>query len=98
MKKIYAATCSAFFSIVFCNAQTIINQQYASSVIAVSSEFNPTPGSSYNSSQLLGAPNVYPSCGDNGHAWVPATPNGQREFFVVGFASPQQVNTIRIYQ
>jgi hypothetical protein len=98
MKKIYAATCSAFFSIVFCNAQTIINQQYASSVIAVSSEFNPTPGSSYNSTQLLGAPDVYPSCGDNGHAWVPATPNGQREFFVVGFATPQQVNTIRIYQ
>lgn len=78
-------------------AQTLRPVQWASSVIAVSSEFNPSPGN-FSAIKLLGKPEFYPQCGSNSNCWAPATQNGQREFFVVGFATPQAVNNIRIYQ
>lgn len=78
-------------------AQTLRPVQWASSVIAFSSEFNPTPGT-FSAAKLLGAPEYYPQCGSNSNCWAPATQNGSREYFVVGFSTPQQVNNVRIYQ
>jgi hypothetical protein len=78
-------------------AQTLINEQYASSVIGFSSEYGASPGN-YSAAKALGAPNAYPVCSDSPEAWLTATINGQREFLVLGFSTPQPVSTIRIYQ
>lgn len=78
-------------------AQTLRQEQFASSVIAFSSEYIASPGT-FSTAKLLGKPEFYPLCGSNGNCWAPATKNGSREFFVLGFATPQPVNTIRIYQ
>lgn len=78
-------------------SQTLINEQFAASVISFSSEFAASPAN-FSAAKLLGAPEYYPNCGSNGNAWAPSTQNGSREFFELGFATPQPVNTIRIYQ
>ena len=78
-------------------SQTLITEQFASSVISFSSEFSPTPAN-FSAAKLLGAPEYYPQCGSNGNNWAPATQNGSREYFVLGYSTPQPVNTIRIYQ
>ncbi len=97
MKKCFTTFLGIIISLATA-AQTLISEQYASSVIAVSSEYEPTPGGNYNSSKLIGVYDGYPSCGSLVTSWAPATQNGQREFFVLGFATPQQVNTVRVYQ
>src|SRR5689334_22293941 len=75
-------------------AQTIIQEQYASSVLSFSSQYNTT---SLGANQILGAPDSYPNCG-SGNAWSPATQDGGPEFIEVAYTTPQPVNTIRIYQ
>jgi hypothetical protein len=95
MKKIYLLLLLSAYS-AGAGAQTLINEQYASSVIAFSSQYGGGPG--YNAIQALGASDVYPNCGDNQYAWTSASPDGQREYLVLGFTIPQPVNTIRIYQ
>lgn len=77
------------------HAQSLRPEQYASSVIAFSSQYGTT---NYSAARALGRPDVFPACGNNINAWTSATENGQREFLVLGFSSPQPVNTIRIYQ
>jgi Secretion system C-terminal sorting domain len=80
--------------VIVSRAQTLINQQYASSVISFSSQNNTT---NYSANQILGAPDYYPGCGGD-KAWTPATEDGGPEFIEVAYATPQPVNTIRIYQ
>src|SRR5688572_22936414 len=80
----------------FANGQTVINEQFAATVISFSSEFAATPAN-FSAAKLLGAPEYYPNCGSNGNAWAPSTINGSREFFELGFATAQPVNTIRVY-
>ncbi|MBI4945908.1 MAG: hypothetical protein HY840_05850 [Bacteroidetes bacterium] len=71
------------------------SQQYASSVIAYSTQYGAGPN--YWAIQATGAPNVA-TYSDNVNAWVSATANGQREYLVLGFTTPQPVSTIKIYQ
>ncbi len=68
--------------------------QFASSVISFSSQYSTT---NYSAGKALGAPDV-PSCSDNSNAWASLTADGQREYLELGFALPQQVNRIQIYQ
>jgi hypothetical protein len=93
MKKLLFAA-SAFISSVTSLAQTRIYEQYASSVIAYSTQYNT---GTYGAAQIVGKPNRFPACGGDS-VWTTSTFNGQREFMVVGFAIPQPVNTVRIYQ
>lgn len=97
MKKIYLFTALSLFLFSLSRAQTLINDQYASSVIAFSSEYGASPGN-YSAAQALGAPDVYPACGNNVLSWSSSSADSQREFLVLGFTTPQPVNTIRIYQ
>jgi hypothetical protein len=75
-------------------AQARIYEQYASSVIAYSSQYNTTD---YSASQILGSPDRYPQCSGN-NVWSASSEDGSRQFIVVGFATPQPVNTVRVYQ
>lgn len=68
--------------------------QYASSVIAFSTEWSTT---SWSAQQTLGAPNTT-GCGDISTAWASASADGQREFLVLGITTPQYVNTINIWE
>lgn len=82
---------------VMLQAQTLRPVQYASAVIAFSSEYAAAPAG-FSSTQVLGSPDVYPNCGDSPNAWASTSADGQREFLVLGYSTPQPVNTIRIYQ
>jgi hypothetical protein len=66
--------------------------QYASSVLAFSSQWGT---SSWSAGQATGAPNTN-SCGDITTAWASATSDGQREFLVLGYSTPQNVASIII--
>src|SRR5689334_5375384 len=72
----------------------IIQEQFASSVIAFSSQYNT---SNYSANEILGAPNRYPAC-SGGNVWSMATENSGFEFIEVAFATPQPANTIKVYQ
>ena len=82
----------------FCSTIITINaaaqSQYASSVIAFSSEWSPT---SWSAQQALGAPNTT-GCGDIATAWASASADGAREWLVLGFATPQPVGVINIWE
>ncbi len=94
MKKISLLILALTLVAITVSAQTRRYEQYASSVIAYSTQYNTT---NYSANQILGFPNQYPSCsGDS--VWAASTENGGREFIMVGYSSPQPVNTIRIYQ
>lgn len=58
--------------------------QWASSVIDFSSEYNST---SYSAAQALGVPDVF-SNGDQTNTWTPATMNGGAEHISVGYTYP----------
>lgn len=62
--------------------------QYASSVIAYSSQFN---NSSWAATQALGAPDR-PTYGDLPGAWAPGPQNGSLEFISVGFDTAVYAN------
>jgi len=68
--------------------------QYASSVIASSSEYGPD---GWGANQALGAPNTL-TCEDLETAWASADGDNQREFLVLGYAVPQKVSKIHIFQ
>ncbi len=69
--------------------------QYPSIVLAKSSEFSST---NYSATRALGRPNVFPSCGSSPQAWASSTPDGAREFLVLGINVPSQASRVRIYQ
>lgn len=71
------------------------NIQYASSVIAFSSEFS---SGGWSASKALGSPDVYPMYGDYIQAWASASADGQREFITLGFANPMRVSNIAAYE
>ncbi|HEY3268610.1 MAG TPA: hypothetical protein VGM37_16955 [Armatimonadota bacterium] len=60
--------------------------QWASKVIAVSSEYS-SPPEPFSSIQALGEPNAV-KYGDNGNAWTPAENGGSQEYITLGFAAP----------
>lgn len=70
-------------------------RQYASKVIAFSSQFSPT---SWSAAQALGEENVYPDYGDFNKAWASLKADENREFLVLGLDIPQTAKTIEIYE
>ncbi|MBX2969465.1 MAG: hypothetical protein KF803_08830 [Cyclobacteriaceae bacterium] len=70
-------------------------RQYAHEVIDFSSQYSST---SWAATKALGEENVYPNHEDNTNAWASYTTDGQREFIVLGFETPQTVHTIEIYE
>ncbi|MCY7410062.1 MAG: T9SS type A sorting domain-containing protein [Chitinophagales bacterium] len=73
-------------------------EQWADSVISFSSEYGVSPGGYWSASQIIGAYNQWPNCGDWVTAWSPATADGQRESIVVHFATPAPPEKIEIYE
>jgi hypothetical protein len=69
--------------------------QWASSVRSFSSQYSTT---NWSATQILGAPDVYPGSGDNAHAWASLDADAPTEFIEVGFAQPQRMRELRIFE
>lgn len=69
--------------------------QWASSVRAVSSEYAPTQ---WSARQVLGPPDVYPHAGDLPNAWASRDADAPFEFIEVGFAQPQRIHALQVYE
>lgn len=69
--------------------------QYASTIIAFSSEFS---SGGWSASKALGSPDVYPLYGDYIQAWASASADGQREFITLGFANPMRISTVAAFE
>ena len=88
-------------NLVLCSGSTTtltaasIDQQFASKVLGFSSQ-NSNVG--FTAKQVLGTPNVYPNYGVSTNAWISNTPDGQREYLVLGFANAQVINFVDIYE
>lgn len=70
-------------------------RQYAGSVIAFSSQYS---SGNYSASRALAEEDVYPTHADLPNAWASLTPDGQREFLVLGFDEAQTVRKIEIFE
>ncbi len=81
------------FSIII-SLNSSAQSQYASTVIAFSTEWSPT---NWSAAQTLGAPNTV-GCGDITTSWASASADGVREWLVLGFATPQPVGLINIWE
>ena len=75
-----------------CSKAQVVQLQWASKVIEVSSELTPVQ---YSAQQILGKPNVHPAGGQNPNAWTPDKPK-RKEFIKVGFETPIQIQQIAI--
>jgi hypothetical protein len=74
------------------------NIRWADSVIAFSTEYNPSPGN-WSAYQTLDTPNTYPDYGDIETAWTSFGRDVQREYLELGyFASPEPVRSIAIFE
>ncbi|MDB4953386.1 MAG: uncharacterized protein JWO36_955 [Myxococcales bacterium] len=69
--------------------------QWASTVRGFSSEYSSTR---WAATQVLGAPDVYPAAGDDARAWASRDADATTEFIEVGFAQPQRMRELRIYE
>ncbi|MDW8297455.1 MAG: flagellar motor protein MotB, partial [Raineya sp.] len=74
------------------------NIQWASRVIAVSSEKKSPSGKQYKAEQALGKPNVLPAFQSSPCAWSPQEPNNNKkeEFIHVGFDNPMSIKQILV--
>lgn len=74
------------------------NIQWASKMIAVSSEKKSTSGKQYKAEQALGKPNVLPAFQNSPCAWSPqeANNNKKEEFIHVGFTSPMSIKQVLV--
>lgn len=70
-------------------------QQYASGVIAFSSEYS---SNFWSAQQALGSPDTYPNYGDHSTAWASLSPDGQREFLELSFSVPEIINQVWVYE
>src|SRR6476660_4757368 len=80
-------------SIITIHAQTTW-VEYPSKVIDFSSQYSTD---NWSAKQAIGGPNTF-SCGDVTTAWASQSPDGQREYLVLGFSIPAVANQIRIFQ
>lgn len=99
MKKIIKTIVLSFvlLGVNFVNAQTTV---YADTVLAVSNEYDISNASCTNgwaACRILGAPDVYPSCGDSPNAWTYPC-SQQREWIEIGFSTQLYVDTVRIFE
>ncbi len=77
--------------VIYSSAQ---QSQYPNTVIDFSSQYS---AGCNPATAVLGAPNAV-GCGDNCNAWTGSTPDGQREYLVLGFLTPQPATEIYIYE
>ncbi len=70
-------------------------ESFATSVLAFSSQYTTT---SWSAEQALGAPDTYPNYGDIPTAWASASPDGQREFLVLGYDTAAPASGVSIYE
>jgi OmpA-OmpF porin, OOP family len=89
VKRLYFLIAILFISCLTSTAQVV---QWASKVIAVSSELTPVQ---YSSKQALGKPNVLPAGGQSPNAWSPDMPK-RKEFLKLGYANPIQIRQIAV--
>lgn len=96
MKKILFGSIAGLLLLVFSGFTTIAGavpvDQYASSVIAFSSQWSPT---SWSAAQVLGVPDTF-AYGDIATAWAPLPINGTLEYITVGFTTPVYANGVTI--
>lgn len=81
----------------FANSQTTA---YADTILAVSQEFNfsdATCSYPWAACHILGAPDVYPSCGDIAGAWTFLC-GTSRQWIEIGYSTQLHVDTVRIYE
>lgn len=71
------------------------NSRFANSVIGYSSQYDNT---NYSAMQVLGTANVFPMYALSPDSWLSNSPDGQREFLVIGFADPAPINYVDIYE
>ncbi|MRG90421.1 hypothetical protein [Polyangium spumosum] len=76
--------------------QAPASMKWADTEIAVSSEYS--AAGSYSATQALGAPNVYPTAGDEANAWATATEDAADEYLTVGFSTPVTGEAVWIYE
>lgn len=83
-------TCSlalVLLALPFSTASAQLLDQWASTLIEVSSEFNPSPGGSWSGSQALGAPDTF-SHGDINTAWAPLLNSDGLQSITLGYTTP----------
>ncbi len=73
----------------------VTNTRWAATVLGFSSQYTTT---SWSAAQALGQPNTYPAYGDIITAWASSSSDGQREFLELGYASPEAINSVSIYE
>jgi hypothetical protein len=71
------------------------NVQWAATVRAFSSQWS---DGQWSAQQVLGPPNVYPLQGDQPAAWASKEADAGPEFIEVGFAQPQRLRAMEIYE
>lgn len=69
--------------------------QWASSVRGFSSQYTT---SSWAADRVLGAPDVFPSHGDNANAWASLGADDQDEWLEVGYAQPTRISAIDVLE
>ncbi|WP_428666628.1 OmpA family protein [Runella sp.] len=72
------------------------NEQWASNVLGVSSEYTAGNGQQYRAIQILGKPNKLPQGESGASAWRPEQPDKGEEWIKVGFETPIAVRQIAI--
>lgn len=72
------------------------NEQWASKVLGVSSEYTGGNGQQYRAVQALGKPNKLPQGESGATAWRPELPDNGEEWLKVGFATPLAIRQIAI--
>lgn len=72
-----------------------VRQRFANSIVAFSSQ---NTAAQFGAAKALGTPDVYPAYGINPDAWMSKTDDGQREYLVLGFANPDSINFVDIYE
>jgi len=68
---------------------------WADKVDDFSSEYGP---GSYGSTQIKGAPNVYPSSGDESAAWAQKEVDTPNEFIIVGYTTPVVADSVWVFE
>lgn len=68
---------------------------WADSVLGYSSQYTDR---SWSAAQALGMPNVYPGSGDIPQAWASKEADGGPEWIELGYAQPQAVSAVEIYE
>jgi len=100
MKKITKILlCVASLGANFAYSQNTI---YADTVLSVSSEYSVCPNN-WSSCKIIGAPDVYPNCGDLPGSWSFSAANNTttphpREWIEIGYNTQYYVDSINVYQ